>query len=90
MNQVVLQAFFDELEKISAEALEKDSLFGLGKAVAKAPFKPSFLGHTKAIQQAVKPGTVVDPRKVVQTTAWNPMTQSATTSRYVTGVEGWA
>lgn len=91
MNQVILRAFQDELLKIAAEAKEKDALFGLGaaKAVPKAvkPLAMSFKGHGAALSKVT--GTKVDPRGIVNTRSWNPMSQSRGGEQYLTGVEGW-
>ena len=59
------------------------------KKKTKKKLVPSFKGHTKAIQQAVKPGTTTSRIGKVTTRAWDPMQQAVRQASHVTGVPGW-
>lgn len=69
--------------------IDKEALLGFLKKKAPSAFKPSFAGHSKAIQQAVGSAKKVDPRGIVTQRKFNPMSQNIQQKSYVTGVPGW-
>jgi len=65
-------------------SINKEALFGLGgaaKAVAKAPFKPSFAGHGASMAKALKATTAANG--VTTAKAFNPMSKAVSSKKFL-------